>query len=518
MSMLAAAALGMVVTLERAAAQDPMPAGDPEVQARGPVHEAFAAPVGVPPEPTAIVAKGPPDAIEEMPAEQKPDGDNMQWIPGYWGWDHDRKDYMWVSGFWRAAPPGRTWVPGHWNEVAGGWQWVPGIWQGAAVQEVSYLPAPPPPVQAAPSTPAPNPDDSYVQGHWVWRGDRYVWLPGYWVTYRPGWVWVPAAYTWTPAGYVYVEGYWDYPLRERGLLFAPVVIDVRLYRRPGYVYRPSFVIVDDNLYGALFVQPSCRHYYYGDYFAVGYRSSGFVAWCDFGGHCGGDPLFAYYRWNYRNDPGWHRDLRACYVGRFNGTIAPPPRVYVNNVTIVNNTTIINNRFAARTTTVVTLKEVQTRSTYKLSAVSAESAMQHARAAKEMRVLATERRTQEVKMVAGRPAGSGPPKVPQVAKLNVPAAPAGVRAPPAAHTAAPAIHAPTNATTPAPHPSAPAGTGAANPSTAPGTHPAGTTPGTPGATTAPGTKPGTPAPPAGRRPAPPPPHSNSKEKDKDKKSN
>lgn len=536
--MLAAAAVGMVVTLERAAAQDPMPAGEPEVQARGPVHEAFAAPVGVTPEPTAVVGKAPPNPIEELPAEQKPDGDNMQWIPGYWGWDADRNDYMWVSGFWRAAPPGRTWVPGHWNEVTGGWQWVPGIWQGAAVQEVSYLPAPPPPVQAAPSVPAPNPDDVFVPGHWVWRGDRYAWHPGYWVTYRPGWVWVPASYTWTPAGYVYVEGYWDYPLRERGLLFAPVVIDVRFYSRPGYVYRPSYVIVDDNLYGALFIQPSCRHYYYGDYFAAGYRTSGFVAWFEFGGHCGGDPLFAYYRWNYRNDPGWHRDLRACYVGRYNGTIAPPPRVIVNNTTIVknttvinnttvnnvtNNTTVVNNRFASSAPAVQSLKQVQQHSAMKLKPVSAEAMTQQANAAKQMRAVATERRQQEVKMVAALPPGSKAPKAPQTAKLNLPPAPvksgpAGVKAPPPA-----AAHAPTSGAPAALHPAAPTtptpnlrpAPGAPHPATTnplpvPGSHP----PATPGATTGPGTKPLT-APPA-HRPPPPPPHG--KEKDKDKQRN
>ena len=219
------------------------------------------------------------------------------------------------------------------------------MWQGSTVQEVSYLPAPPAPLQAVPSVPAPNPDAVFVPGHWTWRGDRYIWVPGYWVNYRPGWIWVPATYTWTPAGYVFVDGYWDYPLRERGLLFAPVFIDARVYGRPRYVYRPSFVIVDDNLYGSLFVHTGYRHYYYGDYFEPRYRTSGFVAWCDVrvgvGGH---DPLFSYYRWNYRNDPGWHRDIHAVYLGRYNGTIAPPPRVIVKNVTVINNTTVVNNRF------------------------------------------------------------------------------------------------------------------------------------------------------------------------------
>lgn len=481
----------------------PPPADDAEVQARGPVHEAFAAPFAATPEPTGVIPKQPPEPIEEMPAEQKPEGDNLQWIPGYWAWDGERKDYLWVSGFWRAPPPGRTWVPGHWNAVAeGGWQWVPGLWQANEVQEVAYLPPPPAPVTAPPSVPAPNRDAVFVPGSWIWRGDRYVWRPGYWVTYRPGWVWVPSSYVWTPAGYVFVEGYWDYPLRERGLLFAPVVIDVRVYSQPRYVYRPSFVIVDDNLYGALFVHTSSRHYYYGDYFAASYRTSGFVAWCDVRvGIEGHDPLFAYYRWNYRSDPGWHEDLRAVYRGRYEGRIAPPPRV-VNNVTVINqNTTVINktvinstnvtnttvkNRFVTNAAPVQSLSQVPT-TTLKLKPVSAEVQTAQVKAAKEMRGLAAERRQQEVKLSADRPAGTAAPSRPQVAKLNLPRPTVASSTAPTTATAPPPppvtphlnpIAAPTTTTPPRPT----AGTG-----TAPGTRPASTAPVT-GTTPAVGTNP------------------------------
>src|SRR5260370_41182141 len=79
--------------------------------ARGPVHEAFAAPASEP-TPSPLVAKKPPAPIEEMPPEDKPEGD-VVWIGGYWSWDDDRSDYLWVSRCWRTKPPATEWVPGY---------------------------------------------------------------------------------------------------------------------------------------------------------------------------------------------------------------------------------------------------------------------------------------------------------------------------------------------------------------------------------------------------------------------
>src|SRR5207302_1673977 len=81
---------------------------------------------------------------------------------------------------------------------------------------------PPPTVEAGPSVPAPDPSSTYVGGCWIYAGANYRWRPGHWIAYRPGWVWIPAHYIWTPVGCVFVDGYWDYPLDARGLLFAPV--------------------------------------------------------------------------------------------------------------------------------------------------------------------------------------------------------------------------------------------------------------------------------------------------------
>ena len=111
---------------------------------------------------------------------------------------------------------------------------------------------------------------TYVPGCWVYQTNRYLWRPGYWVAYRPGWVWTPAYYRWTPSGYIYVSGYWDVPLLDRGLLFAPVRFS-RSVLGAGFVYQPSYVIQPDFLAGALFVRTGRRLYYFGDYFEPRYR-------------------------------------------------------------------------------------------------------------------------------------------------------------------------------------------------------------------------------------------------------
>src|SRR6478735_5099490 len=78
---------------------------------RGPVHEAFAAAIGSDPEPGIFVRIAPPSPIEEVPPDQQPVGNNVTWLPGYWAWDDEPNDFIWISGVWRNLPPGRQWVP-----------------------------------------------------------------------------------------------------------------------------------------------------------------------------------------------------------------------------------------------------------------------------------------------------------------------------------------------------------------------------------------------------------------------
>src|SRR5262245_62751769 len=108
-------------------AEERLPEGA-EILGRGPIHEAFAQPLGTEkPEGPPTVDKQPPDPIQEIPPEQKPEG-NSAWVPGYWQWDEGKEDFLWVSGVWRVAPPDRKWVPGFWKHSDDGWQWISGSW------------------------------------------------------------------------------------------------------------------------------------------------------------------------------------------------------------------------------------------------------------------------------------------------------------------------------------------------------------------------------------------------------
>ena len=166
------AAIGVNLGLQKTLAAQAAPADAEEgvqVLTRGPVHEAFAETVSFDPQPGIVVPKAPPEAIEEVPPDQKPEGDNVAWIPGYWAWDDERADFLWVSGIWRALPPGRQWVPGYWSKVAQGYQWTSGYWADAAVAEVEYLPEPPETVETGPSAAATSADQTWVPGCWVWH-------------------------------------------------------------------------------------------------------------------------------------------------------------------------------------------------------------------------------------------------------------------------------------------------------------------------------------------------------------
>ncbi len=296
-----------------------------EVETRGPIHEAFAQPSTGTPLAGPILAKPAPEPVNELPPEQKPEGDQAQWIPGYWAWDDDRQDYMWVSGMWRVPPPGRRWVPGYMQDVQGGQRWISGYWGVSTATTVDLLPPPPEPILESP-TPQPSADTTLTPGIWVYQDNRYLWQPSHWVPIRAGWIWVPAHYFWTPRGYIFVRGYWDYELDQRGMLFAPVYLDARIYRRPGWFYRPHFVIAPEFLLGgALFVNSGSHAYYFGDYYAPTYAGR-YTPWVDYAVRGNRyDPLFSYYRWQHRGDARWEANLRSTYVARRENVDQRPPR-------------------------------------------------------------------------------------------------------------------------------------------------------------------------------------------------
>ena len=289
------------------------------VLARGPIHEAFAQASETKPEPGLLVPKKPPIPVPEVPPDQKPKGENVQWVPGYWAWDLERKDFIWVSGIWRVAPPGRKWEAGHWHQTQDGWQWVSGFWAPGQPTPLRYLPEPPNSLDNGPSSPKPDEDSSYVPGAWVPRANGYAWRPGFWNNNYSEWIWNPDSYSWTPGGYLYNPGYWDYNLENRGLLFAPVYFNQPYWNTPGWSYTPSYCVGFPGLFGSLFFGPN-NWCYFGNFYSPFFRTWGFRPWA-FGGF--GNGLWNHYAWRNRFNPGWVNAQRSLAVARFNGRARCP---------------------------------------------------------------------------------------------------------------------------------------------------------------------------------------------------
>jgi WXXGXW repeat (2 copies) len=316
---------------EDAAQPPPTPAEEqPEVLTRGPVHEAFAEPVELNKQEAVVAPQEPPAAITENPPDQRPTGDQFVWVPGYWAWDSDRNGYIWVSGCWRAAPPGRYWVPGYWSKADTGWQWVPGFWTSTGnVQQLEYLSAPPAVADVEPPGPPPTEDNIWVPPCWYWNEGNYTLRPGYWVAAQDGWVWGPSHYCWTPRGYVFIAGHWDYSLKRRGVLFAPVYFPRSYYGRAGYSYSLSVAVDIGNFEFGLFTCPRYGHYYFGDYYDNAYVSVGIFPWYECRTrHLWYDPLYEHDRWRHiKTDRDWDNHEKHEYDSRRDNKDLRPPRTY-----------------------------------------------------------------------------------------------------------------------------------------------------------------------------------------------
>ncbi len=266
---------------------------------RGPLHEAFATPYNSNPEPSETVQQEPPAPIEEVRPDLRPEGNDVQWISGYWAFDDEKKDFIWISGLWRDVPPKTRWVPGYWTEVENGFLRVSGFWSSAEADEIAYLPPPPESLEEGPSSPAPGENYFYIPGTWVYQSNDYAWRPGIWATQHEDWVWTPASYVWTPRGCIYRSGYWDYEPTYRGVVFTPVYYDQPVYRQPNYRYHPQYVVNTDlALLVHLFVGPRYRNYYYGNYYDAGFNNR-YVPWVNYGRNNSNwnyDPLYSYNRY------------------------------------------------------------------------------------------------------------------------------------------------------------------------------------------------------------------------------
>lgn len=238
---------------------------------RGPIHEAFADP-GAPTRGEGMIApKAPPPPVPEEPPESKPEGDNVRWVPGYWYWDAQRQDFIWVSGFWRNTPPDRVWEPGKWYEDNGQWVYRPGFWRPVSMTSWRVdLPPPPPSIEQGPSTPPPSDNAVWVPGYWEYRDGRYLWRAGYWAYANDVMVWHPPQYLCCGSTYLFVPGYWDYPLEWRGVLYTPIIFTRPLWLTSGWCWRPRLALSlglgwgwgYGGLFSSLYIGPGW-YYYYG---------------------------------------------------------------------------------------------------------------------------------------------------------------------------------------------------------------------------------------------------------------
>lgn len=307
----------------------PVPAEEqPEVQTRGPVNEAFAQPVTIEENDGLTVPKAPPADIDETPPAERPVGEQFTWIPGYWAWDSERNEHIWISGCWRAVPPGKYWVSGYWAKVQSGYRWVPGFWAISSEREIEYLPPPPKVTYIEPQGPE-NSDMIWVPACYYWSHGRYTLREGYWLQAREDWVWVPSHYVWTPRGYIFVRGHWDYPLVRRGVLFAPVYFRGNIYGGHRLSYSLSIAIDLGSFEFGLFTRPGYRHYYFGDYYDDFYIGIGIFPWFEcMSRHTWYDPIYMHDHWRHRRDNrDWRNHERREYERRRNDRDLRPPRTY-----------------------------------------------------------------------------------------------------------------------------------------------------------------------------------------------
>lgn len=327
------------VVIQQASAQtapppvpaEELPAGS-QVLASGPVHEAFAMPVTLDAQNPIVVSVQPPASLQETPPAERPEGAAIVWVPGYWAWDADRNDFIWVSGCWRNPPPSTYWIPGYWLKVDNGWQWVSGFWSpvtAQAQQTIEYLPMPPAMTDVESVGTPPQPDQIWVSGCWYWVQNRYVWRSGYWMTQQAGWVWMPSHYVWTPRGYIFCQGSWDYALDNRGVLFTPAYFPPAVRIRSGFAFCPSVCVDLGVLRLNLFAYPRYHHYYFGDYYDNTYRTVGIYPWFQCQTlHIWYDPLFVYDRWHYRHsEPRWAENRAHEFEQRRDNRELRPPRTF-----------------------------------------------------------------------------------------------------------------------------------------------------------------------------------------------
>ena len=110
------------------------------------------------------------------------------------------------------------------------------------------------------------------------------------------------------------------------MLFAPVYFNANVYGRRGFSYSPTAVIDLGVFADNLFLRPRYQQYYFGDYYAANYETAGFYpAYSYNSGRYGYDPIYAYERWQHRQDRGWAQRQQADFQNLRDHENLRPPR-------------------------------------------------------------------------------------------------------------------------------------------------------------------------------------------------
>jgi hypothetical protein len=229
-----------------------------QIVQEGPIHEAFVTRDTENFE-LDVVPKQPPAIINERIPLQS--DRQATWIPGYWSWDENRNDFIWMSGIWRRPPPGHQWISGSWRPMDEGWVWISGFWSKQHPAELAYIDTPPPESVNENIEQPNNGEYCWCPGYWEFsvRGRGYAWVSGHWERLNPNWILVPARYVWYNDNYVFIPAHWDWRLEERGTVYSPVYIAPPV--RTTIVYQPVVVVDNSFIIKRLYA-------YFPDYFGL----------------------------------------------------------------------------------------------------------------------------------------------------------------------------------------------------------------------------------------------------------
>ena len=139
----------------------------------------------------------------------------------------------------------------------------------------------------------------------------------------------PAHYVWAPRGYVFVDGYWDYSLGRRGVLFAPVSFSW------GHLFSARFFLLafdGDQPVGALPIVSSCGRITNTTISATTTppttsRPDSIRRIPITPANLATIPIFAHERWQHRGDGQWEQGVAADFQNRRDNVDARPPRMW-----------------------------------------------------------------------------------------------------------------------------------------------------------------------------------------------